>query len=230
MKIGGFQKTSLLDYPETISAIIWTVGCNYRCTFCYNKEIVLGRIKLISEKEVLSYLEKRKGMLEGLVISGGEPLMQEDVVDFAGKIKKLGYLIKLDTNGCYPEKLQELINKKLVDYLAMDIKAPKEKYDQLSGVKTDLTKIEKSIKIIKSDAPDYEFRTTFVPQILKKDDIIKIAKWLEGAKNFYLQQFKNTRSLVSSKLNNVSPYPNQYLVETCNEIKTYFKNCKLRGI
>ena len=230
MQIGGFQKTSLLDYPETISAIIWTVGCNFRCPFCYNKDIVLGKIGLISEKEVLSYLKKRKGMLEGLVITGGEPLLQKDIVDFAGKIKKLGYLIKIDTNGCYPKKLQELLDKKLVDYLAMDVKAPKKKYDQLTCVKTDLAKIEKSIEIIKTNAPDYEFRTTFVPHLLKKDDIIEIARWLEGAKNYYLQQFRNNPPLISSKFNDVVPYLKEYLIETCNAIKPYFKKCGMRGI
>jgi len=230
MKIGGFQKTSLLDYPKTISAIIWTVGCNFRCPFCYNKDIVLDSVKLISENEVLSYLKNRKGMLEGLVITGGEPLLQKDIVDFAGKIKKLGYLIKIDTNGCYPKKLQELLDKKLVDYLAMDVKAPKKKYDQLTCVKTDLAKIEKSIEIIKTNAPDYEFRTTFVPHLLKKDDIIEIARWLEGAKNYYLQQFRNNPPLISSKFNDVVPYLKEYLIETCNAIKPYFKKCGMRGI
>ena len=230
MKIGGLQKTSLLDYPGFISAIIWTVGCNFRCPFCYNKDVVLGKTALISEDEIFSFLEKRKGMLEALVITGGEPLLQDDIVDFAGKIKNMGYLLKVDTNGGYPEKLQELLDKKLVDYVAMDVKAPREKYDKVSGVKTDLSKIEKSIKIIKSDAPDYEFRTTFVPQTLKKEDILEIAKWLEGAKNFYLQQFKNNPPLISSKLNKVSPYPDQYLIDTCNDIKVYFENCEIRNI
>ncbi|MGF3554430.1 MAG: anaerobic ribonucleoside-triphosphate reductase activating protein, partial [Thermoplasmatota archaeon] len=223
MKIGGFLKTSLLDYPGFISAIIWTVGCNFRCPFCYNKDLVLGNVEFISKQEILSYLEKRKGMLEAVVITGGEPLLQEDVLVFASEIKKLGYLLKIDTNGSYPEKLQELVNKKLVDYVAMDVKAPKEKYDKTTGVKTDLKKIEKSIEIIKNDAPDYEFRTTFVPQLLKKEDIVKIAKWLEGAKNFYLQQFSNNPPLISNKFNDVSTYSKNYLIETLNEIKTYFK-------
>ena len=230
MQIGGFQKTSLLDYPETISAIIWTEGCNFRCPFCYNKDIVLGKIGLISEKEVLSYLKKRKGMLEGLVITGGEPLLQKEIVDFAGKIKKLGYLLKIDTNGCYPEKLKELFDRKLVDYVAMDVKAPKNKYEKLCGIIPDLEKIEESIKLIKTDAPDYEFMTTFVPTFLKKDDIIEIAKWLEGSKNFYLQQFKNNIPLISSKFKDIAPYSKDYLIETCNEIKPYFKNCGIRGI
>ena len=230
MKIGGFQKTSLLDYPKTISAIIWTVGCNFRCPFCYNKDVVLGKTALISEEEVLSYLEKRKGMVEALVITGGEPLLQEDIADFAGKIKNMGYLLKIDTNGCYPEKLQELIDKKLVDYVAMDVKAPRQKYEQLTETKTDLAKIEKSIEIIKTEAPDYEFRTTFVPQLLKKQDIIEIAKWLDGAKNYYLQQFQKNPPLLSTKFNDVTQYPKEYLIETYNEIKPCFKKSGIRGI
>ena len=230
MKIGGFQKTSLLDYPDLISAIIWTVGCNFLCPFCYNKNLVFGNVETYPEEEIFSFLEKRKGMLDGLVITGGEPLLQEDIVDFASKVKKLGYLIKIDTNGTYPEKIKELIDKKLVDYVAMDVKAPKNKYNQLTGAKTDISKIEKSIEVIKNNAPDYEFRTTFAPQILKKEDIVEIAKWLDGAKRFYLQQFKNNPPLISSKLDNVAPYSKEYLNETLNEIKPFFKNCYVRGV
>ena len=230
MKIGGFQKTSLLDYPDMISAIVWTVGCNFNCPFCYNKDLVKGNTGLFSEEEIFNFLEKRKGLLEGLVITGGEPFLQEDITAFAEKVKKLGYPIKIDTNGTYPEKLKELIDKKLVDYVAMDVKAPKNKYNQLTGAKTDISKIEKSIEIIKADAPDYEFRTTFAPELLKKEDIIEIAKWLDGAKRFYLQQFKNETQLVSSKLDNVAPYSKEYLNETLNEIKPFFKNCYVRGV
>ena len=230
MNIGGLQKTSLLDYPDTISAIIWTVGCDFLCPFCYNKDLVLGKVGVIPEEEVLSFLEKRKGMLEGLVISGGEPLMQKDIVQFAEKVKKLGYLIKIDTNGMYPEKLKELIDKKLVDYVAMDVKAPKNKYDKLTDVKTDIKKIEKSIEIIKNSKLDYQFKTTFVPGLLTKENIIIIAKWLEGSKRFYLQQFKNDAPLISSKLQNVAPYSKEKLIETLNHIKSYFENCDVRGI
>jgi len=228
MKIGGFQKTSLLDYPDRISAIIWTTGCNFRCPFCYNKQIVLGEVEAIPEEEILSFLEKRRGLLEGLVITGGEPLMQEDIMTFAEKVKKLGYPIKIDTNGMYPEKLKELIDKKLVDYIAMDVKAPKNKYNQLVGTKADISTIEKSIEIIKNDVPDYEFRTTFVPGLLKKEDIIEIAKWLEGAKRFYLQQFRSDIPLLSSKFENVASYSKEYLVETLEAVKPFFKNCYLR--
>jgi len=230
MNIGGLQKTSLLDYPNTISAIIWTVGCNFKCPFCYNKNLVEGEVGLVHEEEILSFLKLRKGMLEGLVISGGEPLLQEDIIDFTKKVKNLGYLIKIDTNGMFPEKLKELIDKKLVDYVSMDVKAPKKKYDRLAGAKTDISKIEKSIDIIRNHAPDYEFKTTFAPGLLDKKDLVEIAKWLEGSKRFYLQQFKGDTPLISSKLNNVTPYPKEDLVKTLEEIKPFFKNCDVRGI
>ena len=230
MKIGGLQKTSLLDYPDAISAIIWTVGCNFRCPFCYNRDLVLGKVQTIPAEEIFSFLEKRKGLLEGLVISGGEPLMQEDIAQFAEKVKKLGYLIKIDTNGIYPDKLKELIDKKLVDYVAMDVKAPQNKYDKLTDVKTDIKKIEKSIEIIRNSAPDYEFKTTFAPGLLKKEDILSIAKWLEGSKRFYLQQFKNDASLISSKLQNAAPLSKEKLTDTLKDIKPYFESCDVRGI
>jgi len=230
MKIGGLQKTSLLDYPGILSAIIWTAGCNFRCPFCYNKQLVLGKTEIISEETILSFLEKRRDVLEGLSISGGEPLLQEDIVDFTEKVKKLNYLIKIDTNGAFPERLKELIDKKLVDYVSMDVKAPKEKYDQLAGVKIDISKIEQSIDLIKNEAPDYEFKTTAVPGMLDKKDIVEIAKWLEGSKQFYLQQFKSDSPLVSSKLNDVVPYSKEKLSEMLHEIKPFFKNCSLRGV
>lgn len=230
MRIGGIQKTSLMDYPDNISAIIWTIGCNFRCPFCYNKDIVLGNVKPIPEKEIFSFLEKRKGMLEGLVITGGEPFLQKDIKNFCEKVKKLSYLIKIDTNGMYPEKLKELVSKKLVDYVAMDIKAPKNKYEKLTNVKVNIKKIEESIKILQNSNIDYEFRTTFVPQLLIKDDIIKIAKWLNGSKRFYLQQFKQNTKLVSAEFQDVLPYPKEVLTKTLEDIKSCFDICGVRGI
>jgi len=230
MKIGGFQKTSLLDYPEEISAIIWTVGCNFNCPFCYNKDLVNDKTSIISEKEVLDFLEKRRGLITGLVISGGEPLMQKDIVDFAAKVKKLGYLIKIDTNGTYPEKLQELIDKKLVDYIAMDFKAPCNKYSKLAGKKIDCKKIKKSIKIIQGSNVDYEFKTTFVPDLLKKEDIVEIGKELKKSKRFYLQQFKNDIPLISSNLVDMKPYSKEYFDETLSEVKAFFDICEMRGL
>lgn len=231
MKIGGFQKTSLLDYPDCISAIVWTSGCNFRCPFCYNRRLVLGAgDEAFSAGEVLSFLEARQELLEGVVISGGEPLLHDDLVDFISSVKKMNYLVKVDTNGSFPERLRELLEKKLVDYVAMDVKAPKDTYRQLAGVDVDLSKVEESINLIKSKAPAYEFKTTFVPDLLKKEDIAEIAQWLKGAEKYYLQQFKSIPPLVSSKLENIVPYPKSYLLETVAEIKPFFKQCVVRGI
>ncbi len=230
MKIGGFQKTSLLDYPNQISAIVWVSGCNFRCPFCYNKNLALGTAELFPEDEILSFLSKRKEQLEGVVISGGEPLLQEDIVGFIENVKKHGFLVKIDTNGSCPEKLAELLDKNLVDYIAMDVKAPKNKYRELTGVDVDIAKIEESILLIKDKAPAYEFKTTFVPGLLRKEDIVEIAKWLKGAERFYLQQFKPISPLVSSTLENTVPYSKGYFVETLTEIKSFFKYCAVRGI
>jgi pyruvate formate lyase activating enzyme len=205
------------------------VGCNFHCPFCYNKNLVEGRVEIIPEDEIFYFLEKRKGMIEGLVISGGEPLMQDDITIFCEKVKKLGYLIKIDTNGMYPDKLKELIDKKQIDYISMDVKAPKNKYDKLSGVKTDVKKIEKSIEIIRSSGVDYEFKTTFVPNLLTKEDILEIGKWLKGSKNFYLQQFKSDAPVISSDLENVSPYSKEELIRALEKVKAFFEICNIRG-
>ena len=230
MKIGGIQKTSLLDYPDKICAIIWTVGCNFRCPFCYNKDLVLNQIESLNENEILSFLKKRKGKLDALCISGGEPLLNDDIFYFIEKVKKLNYLIKIDTNGYFPNKLKNLINENLVDYVSMDVKAPKNKYNILSGVNVDISKINESINILKNDAFDYEFKTTVVPGYLDKEDIIKIAKWLDGSNRYYIQQFKRNYSMISSEMKKIKPYTKTYLNEILTEIKPFFNNCKLRGV
>lgn len=230
MKIGGFQKTSLLDYPDRISAIVWTSGCNFRCPFCYNKSLALGTAELFPQDEILSFLSKRKSLLEGVVISGGEPLLHDDIIDFIKRIKDLRLLVKIDTNGAFPERLSELLEQQLVDYVAMDVKAPKKKYPELTGVGTDLSKIEASIDLLKTKAPAYEFKTTFIPGLLTKEDIIEIAQWLKGADTYFLQQFKIKTPLLSPTLETIVPYPREYLVETLKEIQPFFKHCKVRGV
>jgi len=230
MKIGGFQKTSLLDYPDRISAIVWTSGCNFRCPFCYNKNLALGTAELFPQDEILSFLSKRKALLEGVVISGGEPLLHDDIIDFVKKIKNLQLLVKIDTNGAFPERLRELLEHQLVDYVAMDVKAPKKKYSELTGVDIDLSKIEASIDLLKTKAPAYEFKTTFIPGLLTKEDIIEIAQWLKGADTYFLQQFKINTPLLSPTLETIVPYPREYLFETLKEIQPFFKRCKIRGV
>jgi len=230
MKIGGFQKTSLLDYPDRISAIVWTSGCNFRCPFCYNPSLALGKGNVFPEEEILSFLSKRKGLVEGVVVTGGEPFMQEDLPVFLTKIKSLGFLVKVDTNGSYPEKLKALIENQLVDYIAMDVKAPKEKYPQLAGVAVNLSQVEISVDLIKQKAPQYEFRTTFVPKLLVKEDIVEIAQWLKGADRYYLQQFKKMTPVLSKNLDQMVPYPKEYFQETLAAIRPFFKQCSIRGV
>ena len=230
MKIGGLQKTSLLDYPGKISAIIWTVGCNFKCPFCYNPQLVKGEVELIDENKIFSFLKKRKNLLEAVSITGGEPLLQQDIVGFTEKLKKMGYLVKIDTNGTFPDRLEKLLDEKLVDYVSMDVKAPLEKYNELTGVKVNVSKIKKSIEIIKNQASDYEFKTTIIPSFLSKEDIVKIAELLKNSKRYYLQQFKNDTPLISEDLRQIKPYPREYLEGIIEQIKPFFKQCKLRGI
>jgi len=230
MKIGGFQKTSLLDYPDMISSIVWTVGCNFNCPFCYNTELVNGTAQSISEKQIFDHLNTRKGIVEALVISGGEPFLQKDLDVFCNKIKKLNLLIKIDTNGSFPDKLKELIHKKLVDYVAVDIKAPKDKYEKLVGAKIDIKQIQNTIDILQNSNVDYEFKTTFVPKFLIKKDILEIAKWLKGSKKFYLQQFKNEMPVLSDELQFVKPYEKHDILDIIEEIKPFFVHCSVRGL
>ena len=230
MKIGGLQKISLLDYPNKISAIIWTAGCNLQCPYCYNKQLFSKNIKLINEQEILLFLKKRKGKLEALSITGGEPLLHEDISLFLNKVKKLEYDIKIDTNGTYPKRLKNLIEKNLVDYISMDIKAPKKKYNKLCGKNVNIKNIQESINLIKKFPKESEFKTTIIPNLLDKEDIIKIANWIKGSNKYYLQQFKNELPLLSKELEKIKPYSKQYLNEIIDEIKPLFNKCELRGI
>jgi pyruvate formate lyase activating enzyme len=230
MKIGGFQKTSLLDYPEKLSAIIWTMGCNYHCPFCYNVSLVNQSVTPIDEQEILSFLKQRTKQLEGVVITGGEPLLQEDILKFTKKIKDMGFLVKLDTNGSAPEVLSELLDKQLVDYVAMDIKAPQEKYPELTGIITDITAVQQSIDLLINSDVDYEFRTTIIPEALNKGDIVSIAQWIEGAKMYCLQQFKAETPLLLNSMNQKTPYSKKDILEIVEDIKPYVQFVVVRGV
>jgi len=231
MEIGGLQKLTLIDYPGRLAATVFLIGCDFRCPFCYSPELVLPeKIKdqpRIPEKDFFDFLKERKGLLEGVVICGGEPTIHQDLPDFCEKIKKLGYLVKLDTNGSNPEMLKKLINKKLIDYVAIDIKAPKAKYSQAAGVKVDVKKIEESIDILKESKIDHEFRTTVVPTFHKKEDILKIARWLNPAKKYYLQNFRPEKTL-DPKFEKIKPYPQEYLVEIQKAVSPFFEICQIR--
>ena len=197
MQIHGFNKTTLLDYPEHIAATVFTGGCNFRCPFCHNGELVLdpGCQPLISEEEVLSYLKKRQGILQGACVTGGEPTLQKDLKDFLRKIKELGYPIKLDTNGYMPGVLWDLLQEKLIDYVAMDIKASRENYAVAAGLRhMDISRIEESIGILKSSGLPYEFRTTVVKGIHRVEEFEDIGKWIAGCPVYYLQNYEENEN------------------------------------
>ncbi|PIS13501.1 MAG: anaerobic ribonucleoside-triphosphate reductase activating protein [Candidatus Tagabacteria bacterium CG09_land_8_20_14_0_10_41_14] len=203
MTIGGFQKFSLIDYPDKISAVVFTRGCNFRCPYCHNPELVdLGRTGSdtndIKEKEIFSFLKNRRGKLDAVVITGGEPTLQPDLPEFIEKIKKMGFLIKMDTNGSKPKVIKKVIDSRLADYLAMDIKAPLRKYYLFSVPKTDLNSIRQSIELIMNSGVNYEFRTTVLKSLLAKEDILKIAELIKGSRLYVLQPFVSSKALDSS--------------------------------
>lgn len=189
MKIGGLIKLTLLDYPEKIACTVFTVGCNFRCPFCHNGGMVLGtNCEKLSEENVLHFLNKRKNVLEGMCLTGGEPLLQQGVEDFLQKVKNLGYLVKLDTNGSFPDKLQKLIDEKFVDYVAMDVKNCQESYRATAGANVDLQAVCRSVELLKSGVVDYEFRTTVTDKHTTQD-VERLGHWLNGAKRLFLQKF-----------------------------------------
>jgi len=231
MIIGGLQKLTLIDFPGRIAATVFLTGCNFRCPWCYSSELVLPeKIKnqaKISEQEFFNFLKERKGLLEGIVLCGGEPTIYPVLPQFIEKIKKLGYLVKLDTNGSAPKMLKDLINKKLIDYVALDVKAPKEKYSKVAGKKINLKNIEKSIEILKSSNIDFEFRTTIIPTLLKKEDILKIIRWILPAKKYFLQNFRPEKT-VDPKFEKIKPYSQDYLLEIQRAISPFFEICQVR--
>ena len=203
MRIDGLQKMTLLDFPGKVACTVFTGGCNFRCPFCHNALLVtkLPEKPDYSEDEILSFLEKRTGLLDGVAITGGEPLLNPDIVDFIRKIRDMGYAVKLDTNGSFPERLKAIVGEGLVDYVAMDIKNRREKYTETVGLKNlDLSKIEESIDFLKSGAVDYEFRTTVVKQFHTVEDITAAAEWISGVKRYFLQNFVDSGELICEEV------------------------------
>ncbi len=229
MILGGFQRFSLIDYPGKICAIVFTQGCNFRCPYCHNPELVdLEKFsKSFSEKEICSFLEKRKGKLDAVSITGGEPTLQKDLIKFLKKIKDMNYLVKLDSNGTNPDVIKEAIKLNLVDYLAMDIKAPLEKYKNITGVDVDTTKIKKSIDLIMNSGMDYEFRTTVVKSQLSKDDIREIGKLIKGAKLYILQKFFPSKTLNPEFLDETT-YGDEEFEQLKKEMEKYVGKCDVR--
>ena len=230
MIIGGFQRFSLIDYPGKICAIIFTQGCNFRCPYCHNPELVNPKLfqEPIDEDDIFRFLEMRKGKLDAVEITGGEPTLQPDLIEFMRKIKAMGFLIKLDTNGTNPEVVEKIIKNKLVDYIAMDVKAPLEKYEKVVRAKVDKQKIKETISLIMNSHIDYEFRTTIIKNILTKEDIIDIAKTIKGSKLYVLQKFIHSKILDPSLAKRAKTFSDAELEAIRSEAEKYVKECVIR--
>lgn len=227
MNIAGVQKVTLLDYPGKVACEIFTQGCNFECPFCQNSSLIpITNTGEFSEEEIFEYLNLRKNILDGVVITGGEPTVQKDLKSFIKKIKDLGLLVKLDTNGGNPKVLQELIDEDLVDYVAMDIKNIFNKYNITAGKKVSLDNIKKSIEILRVSKIDYEFRTTIIKEMHSLDDIISICKLVGNAK-YYLQNFEDSENVIDHSLHGFS---REELLFIDKYLKDLFPNVEIRAL
>ena len=229
MLIGGFQKSSLIDYPEKISAIVFTQECNFRCPYCHNPELIKGKREEErgKRKQIFEFLNSRISKLDGVVITGGEPTLHNDLPQFIGQIKDLGFSVKLDTNGTNPVMFQKLIDETLIDYVAMDIKAPIEKYSEVVCAQVNSDDILKSIEILKKSNIDYEFRTTVVKSQLSIDDFDNIGELIKGAKKYFLQRFLPTKTLNKFYINQTT-YSDEEFITIIENLKKYVNHIGLR--
>lgn len=227
MRLGGLQECSLIDYPGHICAIVFTIGCNFRCPYCHNPELVDETAEEISEEDFFKFLKKRKGRLDAVTITGGEPTMHDDLILFIKKIKELGFKVKLDSNGTKPSIIKQVQDEKLVDYIAMDIKAPLAKYEATIARPVDIKAMRESMDLLMSGDVPYEFRTTVIKSLLPPEDLEQIGKEIAGANNYYLQKF------VSSKLLNPgfvrkTTYSDEEFEEFREMMLKYVENCEIR--
>lgn len=232
MQVTGIQKLTLLDYPGTVACTVFTAGCNFRCPFCHNAMLVLPEQiepNYLTDGEVFDFLRKRRGVLDGVAVTGGEPLLHRDMPEFLSRIKELGYKIKLDTNGSNPALLREIVEAGLVDRVAMDIKNAPESYAETIGFECfDIAPVEQSKNFLLEGSVDYEFRTTVVRGIHTKESLIGAAKWISGAKEYYLQQFKDSGSLVMGE--GLSAYDEKQMHELAEAVREYVPTVEVRGV
>ena len=229
MRIAGFQKLTLLDFPGKVACTLFTPGCNFRCPFCHNASLVItpGDADDFTEEEILSFLKKRQGLLEGVAITGGEPLLQPGIDELIRKIRALGYAVKLDTNGSFPEKLSRLLEEGLLDYVAMDIKNAPEHYDLATGVETDLEKIRRSIALLIGGKIPYEFRTTVVKGIHRPEDFPGIGRFIEGSERYFLQSYVDSGDVIDPRFEAFTP---EELRGFLDSVRPFVASAELRGI
>lgn len=232
LKIGGLQKMTLLDYPGKAACTIFLSGCNFKCPFCHNRDLVFipERYEYFDVNDIMEYLEKRKGILDGVAISGGEPLLQENLHTLIERIRELGYQVKLDTNGAYPKRLKEVVEKGLVDYVAMDIKNSPDKYARTLGMNPEsfsLDPIRESVEFLKSSQIEHEFRTTVVRELHTAEDLLEIGRWLGENETYYLQQYVDSGNVIQP---GYSAYTAAEMEDLRNQVAALVPNVKLRGV
>lgn len=229
MLIKGFQKLTLLDFPGRTACTVFTGGCNYRCPFCHNAVLVTGNDgEYYTEEEIFEHLEKRRGIIDGVAVTGGEPLLQKDIESFLYEIKDRGFAVKLDTNGSFPEKLEGILQLGIADYVAMDIKNRPEKYAETIGLeKFDIAPVRRSIDLLMNSGVEYEFRTTVVSDFHTADDIEALAQWIQGAKRYYLQNFVDSGNLIDGTCTGVSP---STMREMLDRARKFIPGAELRGL
>ena len=229
MRIDGLQTLTLLDYPGKVACTVFTSGCNMRCPFCHNASLVCGEVPPFMEKEeFFAFLKKRTGVLDGVCVTGGEPLLQEGLIPFLLEVKEKGFTTKLDTNGLLHDRLRAVVEAGAVDYVAMDIKNCKARYVETAGVPgLDLAPIEKSVQFLMEGSVDYEFRTTVVKELHNKADFDEIGRWLKGAKRYFLKSFKDSGDILSPGL---SPMEKADLLEIRDRLRAEIPGVELRGV
>lgn len=228
MDIGGLVKNSFVDYPNKMCCVVFTTNCNMNCWYCHNKHLLNGKTEKISDNEIFAFLDTHKQFLDAVTISGGEPTLQKDLIPFIKKVKEMGFLIKLDTNGTNYEILKFLVDNKYLDYVAMDIKAPLHKYNEVTNItKNQIDEIKKSIKFLMQNKVNYEFRTTICPNLTLKD-IETICKTIKGAKNYSLQKYRSIK-----KESSTSPIFYNVLIDPCftySKKSIKYKKCHLKPV
>ncbi len=230
MHIAGFQKITLLDFPGKVACTVFTAGCNLRCPFCHNASLVthIDAQASFSQEEILAYLDKRRGMLDGVCITGGEPLLQKDIAAFIRRIKALGLLVKLDTNGTLPEELRALIDEGLLDYVAVDIKHTPERYAEVVGIENfDVTPIQKTVALLAEGRVPYEFRTTVVREFHDVKDIEQMTRLLDGAPRYFLQTFTDSGDLIGCS--SMTAQPREVMQQMMSVAKTHISEVGIRG-
>ena len=230
MKLGGLQKMTLLDFPGRVACTVFTVGCNFRCPFCHNSSLVFSpAVPELSQDDFFAFLRKRRGLLDGVAITGGEPLLHADMPEFIEKIRALGYAVKLDTNGAFPDRLAEILRAGLVDYVAMDVKNSREKYELTAGVTGVLPAVERSVELLRAGETPFEFRTTLVDELHEPEDFAAIGEWIKGTERYFIQGFVDSGDILAGGDAFHAATPEK--AKACLEaVRHYIPNAELRGV